>query len=68
MLASIGKQPWRIVSDTRFPGKNVVNASDISVDDKKEVATFTFPQTIKTGKGQLKTKFVGVLNDKLKGY
>ena len=40
----------------------------ISLDEKAETATFKFSKSIPTGKGQLKIKFTGILNDKMRGF
>lgn len=49
-------------------GKHTSWAGKISYNEKKETATFTFPKSIPSGKGQLKLTFVGILNDKLRGF
>ncbi|MDO8618741.1 MAG: M1 family aminopeptidase [Candidatus Daviesbacteria bacterium] len=40
----------------------------ISYSKKSETATFTFPKTLEKGKGKLKLKFTGILNDKMRGF
>ncbi len=43
-------------------------AGKISYDKKGETATFTFPKNLQKGKGELKLKFKGFLNDKMRGF
>ncbi|MBI2018598.1 M1 family metallopeptidase [Candidatus Daviesbacteria bacterium] len=43
-------------------------AGKISYDKKRETATFTFPKSLEKGKGELKFKFKGILNDKMRGF
>lgn len=43
-------------------------AGKISYNKKAETATFTFPKNLETGKGELKLKFKGILNDKMRGF
>jgi len=40
----------------------------ITYDEKTETATFTFPKNLEKGKGELKLKFTGILNDKMRGF
>ena len=40
----------------------------VSYDKKAETATFTFPKYLEKGKGELKLKFKGILNDKMRGF
>lgn len=40
----------------------------VTLDPKSETATFTFPQTLPKGKGELKVVFRGILNDKMRGF
>ena len=40
----------------------------VKYDVKNETATFIFGKTLPKGKGQLKLKFKGVLNDKMRGF
>ncbi len=35
---------------------------------KTETATFSFPKNLEKGKGELKLKFKGILNDKMRGF
>ncbi len=43
-------------------------AGKISYDKENETATFRFPKNLESGKGQLKLKFKGILNDKMRGF
>ncbi len=43
-------------------------AGKISYDALSETATFSFPKPIQKGSGQLKLRFVGRLNDKMRGF
>ncbi|MEK7617194.1 MAG: M1 family metallopeptidase [Patescibacteria group bacterium] len=43
-------------------------AGKISYNKKQETATFTFPKNLESGKGELKLKFKGILNDKMRGF
>lgn len=40
----------------------------ISYDKKAETATFKFPKSLEKGKGELRLKFKGILNDKMRGF
>ena len=40
----------------------------VEYNKKAETATFIFPKSLKTGKGELKIKFSGILNDKMRGF
>jgi len=40
----------------------------VATDDEKEVATFTFPDTLPAGKAVLTVHYTGILNDKLRGF
>jgi len=48
--------------------KNESWPAKISYDLKMETATFTFPKNLEKGKGELKLKFKGILNDKMRGF
>lgn len=41
---------------------------NISYDEHMELVIFEFPKHLKVGKGELKLKFKGTLNDKLRGF
>lgn len=43
-------------------------AGKISYEKAAETATFSFPKNLETGKGELKLKFKGILNDKMRGF
>ena len=43
-------------------------AKKISIDPKTETVTLTFPKNLKKGKGELRLKFTGILNDKMRGF
>ena len=43
-------------------------AGKISYDKKAETATLTFPKNLASGKGELKLKFRGILDDKMRGF
>ena len=43
-------------------------AGKVSYDNKSETATLTFPKNLEKGKGELKLKFKGILNDKMRGF
>lgn len=43
-------------------------SAKITYNKKAETATLIFPKAISSGKHQLKLKFVGILNDKLRGF
>jgi puromycin-sensitive aminopeptidase len=49
-------------------GKVIVNAKDISYDDKHESATFTFEKSITVGRAKLTISFRGILNDLMRGF
>ncbi|OGE19478.1 hypothetical protein A3D83_01890 [Candidatus Daviesbacteria bacterium RIFCSPHIGHO2_02_FULL_41_10] len=49
-------------------GTQEIWSGKISYDKNTETATFTFPQNIQKGKGQLKFIFKGILNDKMRGF
>jgi aminopeptidase N len=40
----------------------------VTLNDPKEQATFTFPQTLPAGKVTLSISYTGILNDKLRGF
>jgi aminopeptidase N len=42
--------------------------AQVSLDEQKEQATFTFPQALPSGKVTLKISYTGILNDKLRGF
>jgi aminopeptidase N/puromycin-sensitive aminopeptidase len=42
--------------------------ADVSLDEAKEQATFTFPKPLAAGKVTLDIKYSGILNDKLRGF
>ncbi len=57
------------IEGAEFIHKNKeVWAGKISYDTKAETASFTFPQKIQKGKGELKLTFKGILNDKMRGF
>lgn len=43
-------------------------AAKIKLDGKSETVSFTFPKVLPTGSGELKLKFKGILNDKMRGF
>ncbi|MBI2040219.1 M1 family metallopeptidase [Candidatus Microgenomates bacterium] len=43
-------------------------AGKISYNPKRETVTFTFPKSLEKGRGELKLKFKGILNDKMRGF
>ena len=57
----IGKVEFKSSSTT-------LEATNISYDEKKETATFTFASELPLGEAHLHVTFTGELNDKLKGY
>ncbi len=52
---------WVHKSKENWAGRVVYN-------EKSETAVFNFPKTLEKGKGELKLKFTGVLNDKMRGF
>src|SRR6201996_1520810 len=48
-------------------GKRDMKA-DVSLDEDKQQATFTFPGTLPAGPVKLKIAYTGILNDKLRGF
>ena len=42
--------------------------AEVSLDPAKEQATFTFPEALPAGKAKLNISYIGVLNDKLRGF
>lgn len=50
------------ISNFKFPIKS------IKYNQKAETATFSFGQTLPKGKGELRLKFKGILNDKMRGF
>jgi aminopeptidase N len=42
--------------------------AQVTLDDDKEQATFTFPQPLPAGKVTLAIQYTGILNDKLRGF
>src|SRR3989344_2274261 len=47
-------------------GKDLL-AGKVKYNLKAETAIFTFPKLLKKGKAELKLKFKGILNDKMRG-
>ena len=47
---------------------NALAASSIDENEKAETVTFTFPSDVAVGPATLEIEFVGVLNDKLRGF
>ncbi len=45
-----------------------IRASSITQDEETETVTVAFPETIEAGPAQLDLRFVGELNDKLRGF
>ena len=43
-------------------------AANVTLDDKKEQATFTFPQTLPAGELTLAIEYTGILNNELRGF
>jgi puromycin-sensitive aminopeptidase len=59
------------VDSASFRAKNDewrIKNGGVKYDVKNETATFIFGKTLPKGKGQLKLKFKGVLNDKMRGF
>jgi aminopeptidase N/puromycin-sensitive aminopeptidase len=54
-------------SVTANTGKREMKA-DVSLDEGKQQATFTFPGTLPAGPVKLKIAYTGILNDKLRGF
>src|ERR1700761_6798316 len=54
-------------SVTANAGKRDMKA-DVSLDEGKQQATFTFPGTLPAGPVKLKIAYTGILNDKLRGF
>src|SRR5665213_1654777 len=42
--------------------------AQVSFDEEKQQATFTFPEALPAGKSTLAIKYAGILNDKLRGF
>ncbi|HEY5331206.1 MAG TPA: M1 family metallopeptidase [Acidobacteriaceae bacterium] len=42
--------------------------AQVSFDEDKQQATFTFPEALPAGKSTLAIKYAGILNDKLRGF
>ena len=59
---SFDKATFENVNGAKIESKNV------QLCEESEVATITFDQTLKIGKGKLHIDFTGILNDKLKGF
>lgn len=43
-------------------------AAKIKLEEKTETVSFTFPKVLPKGSGELKLKFQGILNDKMRGF
>lgn len=56
------------IESAEFIHGNVNVSGKISYDKKSETATFSFPKSIQKGKAELKLKFIGILNDKMRGF
>ena len=54
-------------SVTANNGKHEMKA-DVSLDDQKQQATFTFPGTLPAGPVKLKIAYTGILNNELRGF
>src|SRR6202789_2183408 len=54
-------------SVTANAGKRDMKA-DVSLDEEKQQATFSFPGTLPAGPVKLKIAYTGILNDKLRGF
>ena len=52
-----------VIKDGRW-----IQASSITVDEENETVTLAFPEPIEAGPAQLDLRFVGELNDKLRGF
>ncbi|MDP3973793.1 MAG: M1 family metallopeptidase [Candidatus Daviesbacteria bacterium] len=61
MELEIESAEWIHKTDETWAGK-------IAYDTKSETATFTFPKVMEKGKGELRLKFKGILNDKMRGF
>ncbi|KAK6166547.1 hypothetical protein SNE40_023207 [Patella caerulea] len=49
-------------------GSSDISTGEISFNEEDEKVTFKFPAPLPVGKGELKIKFTGILNDKMKGF
>ncbi len=49
-------------------GKSNISSGKVVYDKVGEMVVLTFPKNIKIGKGILKLKFTGTLNDKMRGF
>ncbi|MEK9194600.1 MAG: M1 family metallopeptidase, partial [Patescibacteria group bacterium] len=45
-----------------------INSQGIAYDDKAQTVTFSFVRELPSGRGELRLKFKGVLNDKMRGF
>ena len=43
-------------------------SAQVTFDEAKQQATFTFPEPLPSGKAALEIKYAGILNDKLRGF
>jgi aminopeptidase N len=43
-------------------------SAQVSFDEDKQQATFTFPEALPAGKSTIAIKYAGILNDKLRGF
>ena len=43
-------------------------SAQVTFDEAKQQATFTFPEPLPSGKATLEIKYAGILNDKLRGF
>ena len=43
-------------------------SAQVTFDEAKQQATFTFPESLPSGKAALEIKYAGILNDKLRGF
>lgn len=56
------------IESVEFVGKKEKFVGKVKYNPKAETATFVFPKIIAKGKGELKIKFKGNLNDKMRGF
>ena len=59
--------------DLQFQDATVVAAgaglkADVSLNDRAETATLRLPRRLRTGTAEIRTRFTGTLNDKLRGF
>ena len=65
---SLNAAELRVPSGMLIRDGRWIRASAIAVDEENETVTLTFPEPIEPGPAQLDLRFVGELNDKLRGF